>query len=336
MSTVSSMQTGKAADADATAHRKPAGTINNATLAQRLLKAFDDQFGLHSGYRPAHAKGILCSGVFTPSTAAATSTRAPHARRSSTPVTVRFSNSTGLPNIPDNDPHAVPHGIAIRFHLGDHIHTDIIGHSADGFPVRTGEDFLELLQAAASAAAGRIEAIGAFFETHPEAKRFEDMPKPFPTSFAREAYFAVTSFKFINESGLSRHGRFRIRPSEGTEYFPNDQPPTSENYLFDEIKNRLATRAVELHISVQLAESGDDVTNASVTWPTSRLEVPFGTIVLSALIDDQEPEWRKVIFDPLPRVDGIESSGDPLTSVRADLYLLSGRRRRAAVADQRT
>ena len=42
------------------------------------------------------------------------------------------------------------------------------------------------------------------------------------------------------------------------------------------------------------------------------------------------PERRKIIFDPLPRVDGIDSAGDPLTDVRADLYLLSGRRRRAA------
>jgi len=28
----------------------------------------------------------------------------------------------------------------------------------------------------------------------------------------------VTSFKFTNADGVSRHGRFRIRPEEGTEY----------------------------------------------------------------------------------------------------------------------
>jgi len=249
---------------------------------------------------------------------------------------VRFSNSTGLPNIPDNDPHAGPRGIAIRFHLGDHLHTDVVGHSADGFPVRTGEEFLELLRAAASAAAGRPEAIGAFIATHPEAKRFEEIPKPFPTSFAREAYFAVTSFKFTNQNGETRHGRFRIRPVEGTEYFSENQPPKSENYLFDEISNRLSNGTIDLCVAVQVAESGDDVTNATIKWPTTRQEIPFGSIRLSARINDQAPEWRKVIFDPLPRVDGIDSSGDPLTNVRADLYLLSGRRRRAASGDQRT
>ena len=37
-----------------------------------------------------------------------------------------------------------------------------------------------------------------------------------------------------------------------------------------------------------------------------------------------------IIFDPIPRVDGIEPSEDPLLNTRADVYLLSGRRRRAA------
>ena len=79
-----------------------------------------------------------------------------------------------------------------------------------------------------------------------------------------------------------------------------------------------------------MAEPGDDVTDASVTWPASREEVPFGTVTVTARLDEQVPERRKVIFDPVPRVDGIESSGDPLTEIRSDLYLLSGRRRRRA------
>jgi len=47
------------------------------------------------------------------------------------------------------------------------------------------------------------------------------------------------------------------------------------------------------------------------------------------------PDLRRIIFDPLPRVDGIDSSGDPLTEVRSDIYLLSGRRRRAAADEGR-
>src|ERR1700677_1319275 len=100
------------------------GTMANPALAQQLLDAIDEQFGLHPGFRPAHAKGLMCSGLFTPSAEAATLTRAPHASRPSTDVTVRFSNSTGVPTIPDNDPtRSSPRGVAIRFHLGEHDHT---------------------------------------------------------------------------------------------------------------------------------------------------------------------------------------------------------------------
>jgi catalase len=313
----------------------PSGTITNPTLAQDVLDALDATSGLHPGYRPAHAKGLMCSGTFTPSPEAAELTHAPHANRSSTPVTVRFSDSTGLPNIPDNDPaRSGPRGMAIRFHLGEHAHTDIIAHSANGFPVRTGEEFVELMHAAAAFGAGRPEAMGAFLATHPKAKRFLEAPKPIPTSFTREAYFAVTSFKFNNGEGAGRHGRFRIRPAAGTEYLSNDQAAAkSKDFLFDEIGQRLAKGPVKLGVFVQLAEPGDDVTDASVTWPEGRAEVPFGTITLTARVNDQEPERRKVIFDPLPRVDGIDSSGDPLTELRADVYLLSGRRRRAAAGD---
>ena len=42
--------------------------------------------------------------------------------------------------------------MAIRFHLADHVHTDIIGHSHDGFMVHTPEEFLEFIQAAAATA----------------------------------------------------------------------------------------------------------------------------------------------------------------------------------------
>ena len=313
----------------------PAGAFTNLALAEQLLDALDKLSGLHPGHRPAHAKGLMCSGTFTPSPEAARLTRAPHATRPSTPVTVRYSDSTGLPSIPDNDPaRSGPRGIAIRFHLADHLHTDIVAHSYDGFPVRTGEEFLEFLRAAAAAGAGRPEAIGGFLATHPNAKRFVEAPKPIPTSFAREAFFAGTVFKFTNSSGVSRHGRFRIRPEVGTEYL-SDQEATamSPNFLFDELGPRLARQPVKLAILVQMAEPVDNIADASTTWPANREEISFGTMTLTARVDEQAPERRKIIFDPVPRIDGIDPSGDPLTQVRADLYLLSGRRRRGVLGD---
>jgi catalase len=141
----------------------------------------------------------------------------------------------------------------------------------------------------------------------------------------------VTSFKFINAQGVSRHGRFRVRPEEGTEYLSDEQAATkSADFLFEEIGPRLATGPARLGVFVQLAGDSDDVTDSSVRWPENRPEVRFGTITLTERVDDMEPERRKIIFDPIPRVDDIDTSGDPLSEVRSDIYLLSGRRRRAS------
>ena len=313
----------------------PAGTISNPVLAQQLLDALDALSGLHPGFRPAHAKGLMCEGTFTPSAEAALLTRAPHANLPYTPVTVRYSDSTGLPTIPDNDPaRSGPRGIAVRFHLGEHAHTDLVAHSTDGFPVHTGEEFLEFLRAVAAFGAGQQQVLGSFLAAHPNAKRFVETPKPIPTSFAREAFFAVTSFKFGNSKGDSRHGRFRIRPEAGTEYLSDAEAAAKpENFLFEEIGQRLAEGPVNLKVSVQMAGENDDPTDASVPWPADRPEISFGTISLKSRVDEQLPGRRKIIFDPIPRVDGIDESGDPLPQVRADIYLLSGRRRRAALGD---
>src|SRR3569833_1135382 len=121
-------------------------------LGQDILKQFDAAFGLHPGFRPAHARGILLNGTFTPNAEASELTRAPHISRPSAPVLARFSSSTGLPQIPDTDPNANPRGLAIRFQLAEHVHTDIVSHSTDGFPAQTGQEFLELLQAAVASA----------------------------------------------------------------------------------------------------------------------------------------------------------------------------------------
>jgi catalase len=83
---------------------------------------------------------------------------------------------------------------------------------------------------------------------------------------------------------------------------------------------------------VQLAEAGDVVTDSNVKWPEGRELMEFGTLAITERVDELAPERRKIIFDPLPRVDGIDSAGDPLTDLRSEIYLLSGRRRRAAAA----
>lgn len=302
-------------------------------LSENLLKQFDAIFGLNPGFRPAHAKGILLSGTFTPAPTAKDLTRAPHITHPSTPVFARFSNSTGVPIIPDNDPNASPRGLAIRFQLAPHVHTDIVSHSTDGFPVHTGDEFLEFLRAIATSDLANLKGspLEAFLGSHPAALAFVQAPKPNPSSFARESYFGVNAMRFINEQGKSRYGRYRILPAAGNDFLDDAtakaQPP---NYLFDEIACRVTTEPAVFRIVVQLAGEGDTVDNATIHWPETRPIVDFGTLTLNAVVPDNAAEQKQIIFDPIPRVDGIEPSADPLLELRAAIYLVSGRRRRSA------
>jgi catalase len=199
--------------------------------------------------------------------------------------------------------------------------------------VRTGEEFLEFARALAASGVDvtKPTPFDDFLETHPAAKRFIETPKPIPSSFARESFFSVSAYRFTNADGVSRYGRYRIRPKAGNEYLTEAEAEAkSPDFLFDELSARLGNAPIELGLHLQLAAAGDEVADATVAWPADRQEVELGVITLTKRANDADPEMRKIIFDPIPRVDGIESSADPLIDVRAALYLLSGRRRRAA------
>jgi catalase len=58
--------------------------------------------------------------------------------------------------------------------------------------------------------------------------------------------------------------------------------------------------------------------------------VELGTVTIKSIVPDNAAEQKKVIFDPIPRVEGVEPSADPLLEMRAAIYLLSGKERRAA------
>jgi catalase len=301
-------------------------------LSNDIIAQFKAIFGAYPGFRPAHAKGTMLTGTFTPGVEAASLSSAPHFAKA-TPVTVRFSNSTGVPLIPDNDPNTNPRGLAVRFNLAEHVHTDIVSHSTDGFPTRTGAEFLEFLKALAASDPKNLAGspLEAFLGSHPAALAFVQVPKPAPSSFARETYFGVTAMKFTNKDGASRFGRYHIVPEAGNDHLDDAATAAkTPDYLFDEIAERISKGPVKFKLAVQLAEDGDVVDDATKHWPASREVLELGTIELTAPVADSASEQQHIIFDPIPRVDGIEPSDDPLLELRAAIYLISGRQRRSA------
>jgi catalase len=313
---------------------KPQAKTEPDPLSREALQALDDLSGLHPGFRPVHAKGILLSGTFTPAAGVGALTNAPHVNRPSIRIAVRFSDFAGVPTVPDYDlENASPRGIAVRFYLEEHVHTDIIAHSVDGFPTRTAEEFIQFLRAIHASGPGvpKPTPIESFLSAHPAALAFVQAPKPIPTSFAKESFYSVSAFKFTNGERVSKFGRYRITPDDGNEYLESSAAAKKgANFLFDEIKERIVSGTAKMRIVVQVASDGDVVDDSTTHWPEQRPVVGFGTLELNGVVPDGEAAQRNVIFDPIPRVDGIESSGDPLLNPRASVYLASGRRRRAA------
>ena len=302
-------------------------------LSNQILQKFEVLFGAHPGFRPAHAKGIMLQGIFTPTAEAAALSRAPHFNRPSTSATVRFSNSTGIPVIPDNDANADPRGFAVRFHLAERVHTDIVAHSTNGFPARTGQDFLDLLTALSLTDLTHIPGspLEKYLGTHPAALAFVQTPKPPPSSFARESYYGLAAMKFLNKDGIGRYGRYRILPVAGEDHLDSVAVAAKpSNYLFEEIEHRVANEPVKFKVVAQLAEDGDEINDVTIQWPEGRKLLELGQLSFTEPILDQAHEQKQIIFDPIPRVDGIDPSDDPLLELRAAVYLLSGRRRRSA------
>ena len=98
----------------------------------------------------------------------------------------------------------------------------------------------------------------------------------------------------------------------------------------EELSTRLERGPIKMNIWVQVAADGDVVDDATEHWPEERPQVLLGVVSLTGRVPDDDAEGRRIIFDPIPRVEGIEPSADPLLEQRADAYLVSGRRRRAA------
>ena len=116
------------ASAAATADDPPV-TTQTVDLANKLN-------GVHPGFRAFHAKGVVVEGSFKGSPEAARLSRSPLFSGQTIPVTVRFSDGNGMPNVADGSPAANPHGMAIKYHLPSGVDTDMVTNSLKFFPGR--------------------------------------------------------------------------------------------------------------------------------------------------------------------------------------------------------
>lgn len=217
----------------------------------------------------------------------------------------------------------------MRFQLATHPrrkHTDIIGHSVNAFPGSNGDEALAFFRALKD---GTVES---YLGAHPKALAFVQLPKPFPRSFATQRFFSVQAFKLVGAGGKGTFVRYRVEPAVGFQTLTEEEAQgKGENYMFDGVPRLLEDGPLVFKLMAQVAEEGDVTDDSCEHWPEERSIVELGSISLDGLVEDNAAEQKSIIFDPVPRdVPGVEPSADPLLDVRAAVYLISGRERRAA------
>lgn len=300
---------------------------SDAELAAELVAAMRLVFGKHKA-RAAHAKGIVLEGLFAPTDVACTLSAATLLCTPSLPITVRFSDFTGLPDIADTDGNADPRGMAVRFHAGKGANLDVVTHSFNGFPSATAQEFAELLRALAASGpeAAKPTALDTYLASHPAAQTFFSTQKPPPASFATAAYFGVNAVTFNDGADRRTHVRHRFVPQAGEHNLdPATRATMGSDYLRQEIARRVAAGPVGFDWQVQVAEPRDVLDDPSTAWPESRRLITMGTLWIERVAADQATA-DKILFGPGLLPLGIEAA-DPMLSIRDTAYLISSKDR---------
>jgi catalase len=302
--------------------------VTQKNTPSQSIDALHSAFGVHNA-RAVHAKGIILLGTFTPANTAASLTQASHFQKKSSPVTVRFSDFTGIPTIPDADPHANPRGFAVKFQLPDGSTTDIVSHSFNGFPVATSDEFHDLLIALSESGADAVKptSLDKFLEVHPVAAMFLTTQKPAPVSYATIPYFGVNTFEFINTAGESKFIRYQFIPEAAEQYLSAEEITKADpNYLQKEIAERILGNTINYKLYAQIAKQDDKIKDPSIAWPEDRDRVLLGTIEIKEIAPNTIAEDKALFFIPNNLPLGIKIA-DPMLNFRSQAYPISVKER---------
>jgi len=298
------------------------------SVETQIVDVMNKLWGAHAGFRANHAKGIVVEGTFKASPQAAALSKAVLFEGNATPATVRFSDSTGIPDLSDGAAPANPHGMAIKFHLPDGSDTDMVLNSLKFFPVSSGADFRDLLLALSASPPGAAKPtkFEQFVASHPS------VPAAFataatPDSFADEQYYGIDAFVLVDRAGKKRAARYQMVPEHVVHLSGADAEKKAQNFLMDEIVERLKRGPVTFRLKAQLAEPGDSTSDPSRPWPEERKVVELGMLTIDKAVANSAEAQKALVFLPGQLTDGIEASDDPLIDVRNGAYAVSFSRR---------
>ena len=201
------------------------------TTPAQQVEALHAAFGDHHS-RGVHAKGIILEGTFTPAPEARSLSAATLFSQGTIPITVRFSDFTGIPDIPDTVDDANPRGMAVKFRLANGQEADFVTHSFNGFPVANGDEFAELMRAIGASGAeirlAPLPRINAGSNTLNLLPQVTLVPERICGETARSECGATPIRQSAGIFCRKRACTVSLKPTNASSFLPNRNcPPTS-------------------------------------------------------------------------------------------------------------
>jgi len=297
----------------------------------RMVDAFERAGGKFDGFRRSGAKGVCATAEFVGSDEGRALSAASAFSGKPVPVLARFSMGGGNPKAPDNA--RSQRNLALQFDLPGGEVWQMGNISAPLFGAATPEQMLGRLESLApdpETKKPNPEKVKAFADANPEvlmqAKYFAG--QPVPASYAQVNYWGVHGFGFVNASGQKQFGKWVFEPVAGTQGLSDDEAKArGTDFLFDELRQRVAAGGVAFDFKLQLAEPGDKIDSAVTPLPDARRKVTLGRLTIKAVSPDAGGACVGITYNPMALPQGVEGSADPMLAARAAPYAVSlGRR----------
>jgi catalase len=319
-----------------------AATVSLPVHAQvdptRMVDTFERVGGKYEGYRRSGAKGVCAIAEFVGSAEGRALSSASAFSGRPVPVIARFSVGGGNPKAPDNA--KSQRNMALQFDLPGGETWQMGNISAPVFGAATPQQFLGRLESLApdpETKKPNPEKIKAFADANPEVllqgKYFAS--QPVPASFGTVNYWGVHAFGFVDAGGKKQFGKWIFEPVGGTMGLSDDEAKArSTDYLFDELRQRVAAGGVAFDFQLQLAQPGDKIDSAVTPLPDDRRKVNLGRLTIKSVSPDASGPCLAITYNPMVLPKGVEPSADPMLAARAAPYAVSLGRRLAEGAKQ--
>ncbi len=254
------------------------------------------------------------------------------------PVIARFSLGSGNPKAPDNV--RSQRNLALQFNLPGGETWQMGNISAPVFGAASPVQFLGRLESLAPDAETKKpnpDKVKAFADANPEVlmqgKYYAS--QPVPASFGKVNYWGVHGFGFVNAAGAKQWGKWVFEPAGGSQSLSDDEAKAKgSDFLFDDLRQRVAAGGVAFDFMLQLAQAGDKLDSAVTPLPDDRKKVSLGRLTILSVAPDSSGPCLTITYNPMVLPKGVEASADPMLAARAAPYVVSLGRRLSEGAKQ--